>query len=287
MASTTPEISKHESAKDSLTDDTQSKSEAAESASSDPMKPAVDPPKDRFYLTYVAFFLAGAGFLFPWNSFVAAVDYFLFLYPDKHPEVAIAVTYLLVTLTFSTVNIGIVHCIPLHGRIGFGYFMFTIALVFVPLLDIAIQNCALDSNVSFFLTLCAVFTVGIGSGLQQSSYYGLSGMLPPRYTQAVMAGESAAGLVVSLNRVVTKVALTEMRSGVIAFFVVSVLFILLCVGCQVYIGLSPFVRHYVVACRQNKPHNNSDTILSGGVSTCMCVCVCVCVTYSWPCEGGG
>eukprot|EP00731_Ephydatia_muelleri_P028547 Em0020g191a len=130
--------------------------------------------------------------------------------------------------------------------------MFTVALVFVPLLDIAIQNCALDSNVSFVLTLCAVLTVGIGSGMQQSSYYGLSGMLPPRYTQAVMAGESAAGLVVSFNRVVTKLAVAELRSGVIAFFVLSVLFILMCVVCQVYIAKSPFVRHYVAVCDGQK-----------------------------------
>ena len=209
-------------------------------------------PKDRFGLVYIAFFLAGAGFLFPWNSFVAAVDYFLFLYPDKHPEVAIAVMYLVVTLTFSTVNVCTVHHIPLHARIGFGYVMFTAALVFVPLLDIAIQNCALNLNVSFVLTLCAVLTVGVGSGMQQSSYYGLSGMLPPRYTQAVMAGESAAGIVVSFNRVVTKLAVTELRSGVIAFFVLSVLFILMCVGCQVYIARSAFVRHYVTACSQKR-----------------------------------
>eukprot|EP00731_Ephydatia_muelleri_P028546 Em0020g190a len=84
-------------------------------------------------------------------------------------ETTIAVTYLVVTLTFSTVNVCTVHSIPLHARIGFGYVMFTVALVFVLLLDIAIQNCALDSNVSFVLTLCAVLTVGIGSGMQQST----------------------------------------------------------------------------------------------------------------------
>ena len=57
--------------------------ELVTSGSSDPVEPFT-PPKDRFGLAYNAFFLAGAGFLFPWNSFVAAVDYFLFLYPDKH-----------------------------------------------------------------------------------------------------------------------------------------------------------------------------------------------------------
>ena len=260
---TSPQSSQHGCTEAHTTDDPQAESEVAElitSGSSDPVEP-FPPPKDRFGLAYIAFFLAGAGFLFPWNSFVAAVDYFLFLYPDKHPEVAIAVTYLVVTLAFSTVNVYTVHSIPLHARIGFGYVMFTVALVFVPLLDIAIQNCALDSNVSFVLTLCAVLTVGIGSGMQQSSYYGLSGMLPPRYTQAVMAGESAAGLVVSFNRVVTKLAVAELRSGVIAFFVLSVLFILMCVVCQVYIAKSPFVRHYVAVCDGQKRAQHGVSIL--------------------------
>ncbi len=70
-------------------------------------------------------------------------------------------------------------------------------------------------------------------------------MLPPRYTQALMLGESLAGLVVSLLRVVTKVSAHSERTGAIAFFSIAVGYIALCACCQVFIMRSKFVKYYV------------------------------------------
>ena len=91
--------------------------------------------------------------------------------------------------------------------------------------------------------------------VQQSSLYGLAGVLPgPWYTQAIMVGESAAGITVAIIRVITKAAATEERTedivtkertGAIAFFITSLVFILMCVGCQVFLRLSPFVNYHL------------------------------------------
>lgn len=86
--------------------------------------------------------------------------------------------------------------------------------------------------------------------MQQSSYYGLAGMLPQQYPQAVMAGESVAALVVSINRVITKVSTSSERFGAIAFFLVSIVFILVCVCCQQFLRTSPFVKYHVRKCGQ-------------------------------------
>ena len=104
------------------------------------------------------------GILFPWNSFVSALDYFLYLYRSYRPEVAIPLTYLVVTLVAMAFNIAIVNLFPLHGRIGFGYVMFSIVLLFIPLLDIGIHNCTVSSSAGFFLSLSGVVLVGMGSG---------------------------------------------------------------------------------------------------------------------------
>ncbi|KAI5640039.1 hypothetical protein M9H77_00399 [Catharanthus roseus] len=40
--------------------------------------------KDKFHITYIIHFILGAGNLVPWNSFVTAVDYFDYLYPNRH-----------------------------------------------------------------------------------------------------------------------------------------------------------------------------------------------------------
>ncbi len=89
--------------------------------------------------------------------------------------------------------------------------------------------------------------------VQQTSYYGLSSMLPRRYTQALMAGESVAGLVVIISRIITKASFSSERAGAIAFFTVSLVFILVCVCCQVYIRASPFVQWHIAACQQAPP----------------------------------
>lgn len=86
--------------------------------------------------------------------------------------------------------------------------------------------------------------------MQQSSYYGLAGMLPRQYPQAVMAGESVAALLVSINRVITKVSTSSQRFGAIAFFLVSIVFILVCVCCQQFLRTSPFVKYHVRQCGQ-------------------------------------
>ena len=121
-------------------------------------------PKDQFFLVYIALFLVGMGVLFPWNSLVSAMDYFLFLYRPFNPEVAIPVTYLVVTLAAMGFTIATVNYLPLHARIGFGNVMFVIVLLFIPLLDIGIHNCTVTLPVGFALTLTSVVLVGSGSG---------------------------------------------------------------------------------------------------------------------------
>ena len=126
--------------------------------------------EDRFYLVYLSMLLTGAGFLFPWNSFVVAIDYFQFLYPMKRPEIAIPITYLVVTLASSFFNVNTLKLIPLHARLGFGYVMFFLALLFLPLLDIGINGCTIDRDVAFYLTILAVIVVALGSGGRQQGH---------------------------------------------------------------------------------------------------------------------
>lgn len=128
----------------------------------------VQPPSDRFNLLYICFFLAGAGFLFPFNSFVAAIDYFYCLYRAEFSAISeiIPVTYLVTTLLTSTLNLVLVERLSARLRISFGYVMFAISLFFVPLLDVGVTNGTVATSVSFYLTLTAVLIVGLGSGCE-------------------------------------------------------------------------------------------------------------------------
>ena len=52
-------------------------------------------------------------------------------------------------------------------------------------------------------------------------------------------------MTVAIIRVITKAAATDLRTGAIAFFIISLVFILICVGCQVFLRLSPFVNYHL------------------------------------------
>lgn len=75
-------------------------------------------------------------------------------------------------------------------------------------------------------------------------------MLPPKYSQALLAGESLAGFIVALDRIFTKLVFNSERVGAIVFFVVSLIFVLFCFCCYGYIRTSPLVKHHIKMCHK-------------------------------------
>ena len=100
--------------------------------------------------------------------------------------------------------------------------------------------------------------------VQQSSFYGLTGMLPARYTQAVMTGESKkllyymvymvlcmknmvqlfiilfsgfAGLLSSMNRILTKSLIHSKKSSTVLLFSISIFIILTCIYTNIKVRL--------------------------------------------------
>lgn len=141
-----------------------SESELEDKHGDTPVEDSSSPPRDNYHLVYFVILLVSMGILIPYNSIVVAIDYFLFLYPTKKPEFVFPFVYLIVTLLFVMFTISTVNVFPIHWRIGFGYFMFSIALLFVPLLDIGIHNCTVNTELGFILTLGAIVVISMGSG---------------------------------------------------------------------------------------------------------------------------
>ena len=67
-----------------------------------------------------------------------------------------------------------------------------------------------------------------------------------------MAGESIAGVLVSATRIITKLSIESERISSIVFFVISLLFVLVCFCCHIYIQCSPFVQYHTVRCQKKK-----------------------------------
>jgi hypothetical protein len=100
----------------------------------------------------------------------------------------------------------------------------------------------------FWLTILSVGVVAIGGGVQQSSFYGFAAFLPAKYTQALMFGESFAGVLVSFNRIWTKASYGDKpdanRDSTFLFFYVSIAFILCCAVLHEIAIRSVFSQHH-------------------------------------------
>lgn len=123
--------------------------------------------------------------------------------------------------------------------------------------------------------------------MQQSSFYGYMGMLPKRYTQGVMTGESesslthtflllcppsdlllsprlscvfpgTAGVIISLSRIFTKLLIADERRNTLIFFLVSISMEMLCFLLHLLVRRSRFVRYYTSHAQGTGPGKGHD-----------------------------
>ncbi|XP_041373222.1 equilibrative nucleoside transporter 4-like [Gigantopelta aegis] len=208
------------------------------------------PPRDPCSCIYLALVLAGAGFLLPYNSFIIAVDFYQSRFPASTIIFDMSLMYIVVAFFSVCVNNAVVELLSMPVRITFGYIVSFVTLLLIALCDVWFQ--LFSEDVAYRITLLAVAVVAVGSTVQQSSFYGYTSMLPRRYTQAVMTGESAAGLIISINRIVTKALLDDQRINTMIFFCISISIIWMCFVLFHVTRRTDFVRFYVSMCESAK-----------------------------------
>ncbi|XP_024898900.1 equilibrative nucleoside transporter 4 isoform X2 [Pteropus alecto] len=207
-------------------------------------------PDDRYHAVYFAMLLAGVGFLLPYNSFITDVDYLHHKFPGTSIVFDMSLTYILVALVAVLLNNALVERLSLHSRITAGYLLALGPLLFISVCDVWLQLFSREQ--AYAVNLAAVGTVAFGCTVQQSSFYGYTGMLPKRYTQGVMTGESTAGVMVSLSRILTKLLLPDELASTLIFFLVSAGLELLCFLLHLLVRRSRFVLHHTVRPRDSR-----------------------------------
>ncbi|XP_066545872.1 equilibrative nucleoside transporter 4 isoform X1 [Amia ocellicauda] len=205
-------------------------------------------PDDRYHGIYFAMLLAGVGFLLPYNSFITDVDYLHHKFEGTSIVFDMSLTYILVALVAVILNNALVEMLSLHTRITVGYLFALGPLLFVSVCDVWLEK--FTNSQSYAVNLVAVGVVAFGCTVQQSSFYGYTGMLPKRYTQGVMTGESTAGVIISLSRILTKFLVQEEKKNTIIFFFISISMELMCFILHLLVRRTRFVKHYTGRARQ-------------------------------------
>ncbi|XP_012991465.1 equilibrative nucleoside transporter 4 isoform X3 [Esox lucius] len=199
-------------------------------------------PDDRYHGIYFAMLLAGVGFLLPYNSFITDVDYLHHKFKGTSIVFDMNLVYIIVALASAILNNILMERLSLHTRITVGYLFALGPLVFVAVFDVWLE--CFTNRQAYILNLVSVGVVAFGCTVQQSSFYGYMGMLPKRYTQGVMTGESTAGVIISLSRIFTKLLISHERINTLIFFLVSISMEMLCFLLHLIVRRSPFVRYY-------------------------------------------
>ncbi|KAL9304791.1 Equilibrative nucleotide transporter 8 [Arabidopsis thaliana] len=203
--------------------------------------------RDAYRVAYVIHFLLGAGSLIPWNALITAVDYFGYLYPDKHVEKTFTVAYMscsvLVLVLIMTWNTRMSYRV----RMNLGFSMFIIAMMISPLIDWVWKG-EKGENVSYMLMVGSVVLCGLADGVVGGSLIGSAGKLPRQYMQAIFAGTASSGIIISLLRIATKASLPQtpqgMRTSAHSYFIVSSTILLCCfISCNVLHKLPVMQQH--------------------------------------------
>lgn len=146
-------------------------------------------------------------------------------------------------------------------RVSLWFSVATVCLVLIPLIQGHFAY-----TTTYWLTLSIVFLLGIATAVLQATVFGFGGLLPSRYTQAIMSGNGIAGLVVCGLRMLTKVSYKNDPSGIqtsaILYFSICASITFLCVvGYMVLVHL-PITKYHVESKRpspSSRVSNNKQT----------------------------
>ncbi|KAM4717487.1 equilibrative nucleoside transporter 4 isoform 2-T2 [Anableps anableps] len=217
-------------------------------------------PDDRYHGIYFAMLLAGVGFLLPYNSFITDVDYLHHKFQGTSIVFDMSLTYIVVALLAVILNNVLVERLSMHTRITVGYILALGPLIFVSMFDVWLEK--FTTKQAYIINLLSVGVVAFGCTVQQSSFYGYMGMLPKRYTQGVMTGESTAGVIISLSRIFTKLLIPDEKKNTLIFFLISISMEMLCFLLHLVVRRSRFVRYYTSHTQGKGPvkcHDPRDT----------------------------
>ena len=120
----------------------------------------VYPPRDRYNRVYLAMVISGVGFLLPYNSFIAAVDYFKAVFPGTTIVFDISLVYILTALIAVLLNNVIIFTFSLNSRIMFGYILSFLVLVFILVSMIMVDMFSLVQSYSIILVCVALISAG-------------------------------------------------------------------------------------------------------------------------------
>jgi hypothetical protein len=144
-------------------------------------------------------FLQGCGMLFPWNAFITAAAYFKARFAgtpyESNFENYFSVAYQSINVAGLCFALYMQHKMRQRTKIIWPLLLFFLTFVLTSAL---VLEPNIDGTLCFWITIVCIVACGGSSALLSSGIFGLAANFPQGYTQAIMAGQGCAGMLVSL-----------------------------------------------------------------------------------------
>lgn len=188
-----------------------------------------------------------------------ASDYWQERFRGRSVALDMSMTYIIVAFATVLLNNLFLTLFSFKVRIIFGYVISLSTLIFVAVCEVAWHM--FSAQTAYSVNLVAVSLTAVGCTVQQSSFYGFASMFPKKYTQAVMAGESLAGLLVASTRISIKLVISSDEVSTVVFFLTSTIYIAFSYVLHSTTIHSPFVRYHMKACSKIVLRPDEDRVL--------------------------
>ncbi|XP_046860507.1 equilibrative nucleoside transporter 3-like [Xenia sp. Carnegie-2017] len=204
-------------------------------------------PKDRFNLVYFVLLLQGIGTVLPWNFFITAQAYFSTKlkntnYQDEFENFFSLAACGPLLLAF-LLNTMFKHKAPLKKRIIVPLIlMIVIFIVTTILVKIDVHKW---KGLFFAITLIIIALINAFGAVYQGGIFGLAGMMPPQYTQALMTGQGVAGIFACVADISSKLGSADPYDSAFWYFLTAVVVLIICMIS--YLGLYKirFSKHFL------------------------------------------
>lgn len=153
-----------------------------------------------FFVTYGAFFFAGAAAIAMWSCITLCLDFFTQRFPDQRVGFVFPVVNMSTLLVISLYMVVAGRQLSLETRMHGSLAAYLVFVVLLPVANIL----ELPGTAAYNLTLLSVVGSTIASSVMQSSAYGLGGVFGPLFIQAIEGGKGFGAIVLFVVRMALK-----------------------------------------------------------------------------------
>lgn len=191
---------------------------------------ALRKPEGKYKAMFICFIL-GIGSLVSWNSMLTIGDYYYTLFPKYHPARVLTLVYQPFAIGTMLMLAYYESKINTRMRNLAGFTLFFASTFFVLVLDLATSG---KGGIGPYIGICILAACfGVADAQVEGGMVGDLCFMCPEFIQSYLAGLAASGALISILRMLTKLAFDKsnngLRKGAILFLAISTFIELVCI----------------------------------------------------------